>query len=122
MGNAPQLPTSDLAPVVSPIPLVMWGIDLVGKLPKAKGGDEFAIATIDYFSKWVEANDKRLREYLNFTDELKDEALYKILKYKQLMARSYNRRVINCQFYYGDLVLRLCSTSQPEEQSKLSPK
>ncbi|GAA0138901.1 hypothetical protein LIER_00557 [Lithospermum erythrorhizon] len=55
MGNAPQLPTSALTPVVSPIPFAMWGIDLVGKLPKAKGGAEFAIITVDYFNKWVEA-------------------------------------------------------------------
>ncbi|GAA0153419.1 hypothetical protein LIER_37671 [Lithospermum erythrorhizon] len=61
-------------------------------------------------------------EYLNFTDELKDETLYKILKYKHLMALSYNRRVKTCQFHAGDFVLRLCSASQPKEQRKLSPK
>ncbi|GAA0163007.1 hypothetical protein LIER_18984 [Lithospermum erythrorhizon] len=55
MENAPQLPTSALAPVVSPIPFVIWGIDLVGKLPRAKGGAEFAIVAVDYFRKWVGA-------------------------------------------------------------------
>ncbi|GAA0162911.1 hypothetical protein LIER_39497 [Lithospermum erythrorhizon] len=55
MRNAPQLPTSTLTPVVSSIPFAMCGIDLVGKLPKAKGGAEFAILAVDYFSKWVEA-------------------------------------------------------------------
>ncbi|GAA0174786.1 hypothetical protein LIER_41782 [Lithospermum erythrorhizon] len=69
-----------------------------------------------------ESNDQRLKEYLKFVDELRDEAVYKTLKYKQLMARSYNRRVKNCQFHSGDLVLRLCSASQPKKQSKLSPK
>ncbi|GAA0146867.1 hypothetical protein LIER_06715 [Lithospermum erythrorhizon] len=54
MGNAPQLLTSALTPVVSPIPFAMWEIDLVGKLPKAKGGAEFAIVA-DYFSKCIEA-------------------------------------------------------------------
>ncbi|GAA0183965.1 hypothetical protein LIER_31288 [Lithospermum erythrorhizon] len=54
MGIAPQLPNSTLTPVVSPIPFSMWGINLVGKLPKAKGGIEFAIVAVDYFSKWPE--------------------------------------------------------------------
>ncbi|GAA0163642.1 hypothetical protein LIER_19456 [Lithospermum erythrorhizon] len=67
-------------------------------------------------------NDQQLKEYLNFVDELRDEALYKTLKYKELMARTYNRRVKNRQFCIGDLVLQLCSASQPKEQSKLSPK
>ncbi|GAA0171697.1 hypothetical protein LIER_25671 [Lithospermum erythrorhizon] len=158
MQNAPQLPTSSLTPVVSPIPFAMWGIDLVRKLPKAEGGAEFTIVAVEYFSKWVEAaplkktrseevvqflwektsrglksqkylrgslvygtepvlpaevglpiykrigfeeesNDWKLKEYLNFVDELRDEALYKTLKYKQLMARTYNQRVKNCQFH-----------------------
>ncbi|GAA0157620.1 hypothetical protein LIER_14849 [Lithospermum erythrorhizon] len=30
------------------------GTDLVGKLPKAKGGLEYAVIAVDYFSKWVE--------------------------------------------------------------------
>ncbi|GAA0172028.1 hypothetical protein LIER_25936 [Lithospermum erythrorhizon] len=55
MGNAPQLPTLSLTPVVSPIPFTMWGIDLVGKLPKAQGQVEFTIVAVDYFSKRVEA-------------------------------------------------------------------
>ncbi|GAA0167249.1 hypothetical protein LIER_22224 [Lithospermum erythrorhizon] len=115
----------------------MWGIDLVGKLPRAKGVAEFAIIAVDYFSnatsrsrptdlcaRWIceEKNDSRLREYLNFSDELRDEALYKILKYKRLLACKYNRQVKNCQFAVGDLVLRLFSASHPKEQSKLSPK
>ncbi|GAA0152934.1 hypothetical protein LIER_11292 [Lithospermum erythrorhizon] len=41
-----------------------------------------------------ERNDQRLLEALKFTDKLIDEALYKILKYKQLLARTYNRRIL----------------------------
>ncbi|GAA0149534.1 hypothetical protein LIER_08684 [Lithospermum erythrorhizon] len=55
MGNAAQLPTSALTPVISLIPFTMQGIDLIGKLSKAKGRAEFAIVAVDYFSKWVEA-------------------------------------------------------------------
>ncbi|GAA0176530.1 hypothetical protein LIER_29504 [Lithospermum erythrorhizon] len=37
MQNTPQFSTLALTPVVSPIPFAMCGIDLVGKLPNAKG-------------------------------------------------------------------------------------
>ncbi|GAA0172716.1 hypothetical protein LIER_26487 [Lithospermum erythrorhizon] len=53
LGNAPQQPVCTLTSVVSPILFAMWGIDLVGKLPKAKRGVEFAIVATDYFNKWV---------------------------------------------------------------------
>ncbi|GAA0170618.1 hypothetical protein LIER_24842 [Lithospermum erythrorhizon] len=43
MGNAPQLPTSALTSVVSSIPFVVWGVDLVGKLLRENRGAEFAI-------------------------------------------------------------------------------
>ena len=32
-----------------------WGMDIVGKLPKAPGGKVFMLAMTDYFSKWIEA-------------------------------------------------------------------
>ncbi|KAD0501146.1 hypothetical protein E3N88_44164 [Mikania micrantha] len=34
-----------------------WGMDIVGKLPKAPGGKVFMLAMTDYFSKWIEAED-----------------------------------------------------------------
>ncbi|GAA0161982.1 hypothetical protein LIER_18175 [Lithospermum erythrorhizon] len=55
LKNMPQQAACTLTPVVSHIPFDMWGIDLVGKLPNGKGGAEFAIVVVDYFSKWVEA-------------------------------------------------------------------
>ena len=33
----------------------MWGIDLIGELPKAKGGVMYAVVAVDYFTKWAEA-------------------------------------------------------------------
>ena len=33
----------------------MWGIDLVGPLPRDINNYRFLIVAIDYFSKWVEA-------------------------------------------------------------------
>lgn len=41
----------------------MWGIDLVGPLPKGPGQKKFIIVAIDYFTKWVEAKPlARIRE------------------------------------------------------------
>ncbi|GAA0160015.1 hypothetical protein LIER_38962 [Lithospermum erythrorhizon] len=57
---------------------------------------------------------------INFVDELCDQALYKMQKYKHLMARTYNRRVTNKQFKIGDLVLRLYSITHPKDKNKLS--
>ncbi|GAA0159804.1 hypothetical protein LIER_16503 [Lithospermum erythrorhizon] len=54
-GNTPELPTCTLTPMVSFILSAIWGIDLVGKLPRAKGGAKFVIVAVDYFNKWVEA-------------------------------------------------------------------
>ncbi|GAA0154426.1 hypothetical protein LIER_37877 [Lithospermum erythrorhizon] len=66
-----------------------------------------------------EKNDQWLMEIPKFTDELRDEALYKLLKYKQLLARTYNRRVRNLQFLVGDLALRLFSASHQKNKVSL---
>ncbi|KAL0433430.1 UNVERIFIED_CONTAM: hypothetical protein Slati_2677300 [Sesamum latifolium] len=39
----------------SPCPFDMWGMDIVGKLPRATGQREYLIVAVDHFSKWVEA-------------------------------------------------------------------
>lgn len=36
-------------------PLAQWGVDIVGKLPKAPGGFTHLITATDYYTKWVEA-------------------------------------------------------------------
>ncbi|GAA0160018.1 hypothetical protein LIER_38963 [Lithospermum erythrorhizon] len=55
MGSVQHKPTPSMTPIPKPIPLAMWGINLVGKLPKAKGSLKYVVVTVDYFSKWVEA-------------------------------------------------------------------
>ncbi|XP_074359147.1 uncharacterized protein LOC141698354 [Apium graveolens] len=51
----------------------MWGIDLIGELPKAKGGVKYAVVTVDYFIKWAEAEplatimEKKLNEFVHRT-------------------------------------------------------
>lgn len=48
-------PPEELSSVLSPIPFAIWGIYILGPLPKGKGHASFVIAAIDYITKWVEA-------------------------------------------------------------------
>ena len=48
-------PAEELHPISSPWPFAMWGMDIVGPLPKATGGREYLLAATDYFTKWIEA-------------------------------------------------------------------
>ena len=41
--------------IVSPLPFVWWGLDIIGKLPITKGGKCFVLLAIDYFTNWIEA-------------------------------------------------------------------
>ncbi|GAA0159683.1 hypothetical protein LIER_16401 [Lithospermum erythrorhizon] len=54
LSTVSQKPASTLTPMVSPISFTRWGIDLVGMFSKAKGGVEYAVVAVDYFTKWVE--------------------------------------------------------------------
>ncbi|XP_074323174.1 uncharacterized protein LOC141660109 [Apium graveolens] len=48
----------------------MWGIDLIGELPKARGGVKYAVVAVDYLTKWAESEPlatitaKKLREFV----------------------------------------------------------
>ncbi|XP_017221317.1 uncharacterized protein LOC108198046 [Daucus carota subsp. sativus] len=48
-------PAASLTSLLSPWPFALWGIDLIGELPKAKGGVRYAVVAVDYFTKWAEA-------------------------------------------------------------------
>lgn len=41
--------------MMSPSPFLEWGIDIVGPFPEAPGRLKFLIVAVDYFTKWVEA-------------------------------------------------------------------
>lgn len=43
-----------LKPLTSPWPVDVWEIDLVGELPKGRGGVKYAVVAVDYFTKWAE--------------------------------------------------------------------
>ncbi|XP_076881605.1 uncharacterized protein LOC143529775 [Bidens hawaiensis] len=53
--NILHQPPEPIHPIVSPCPFMKWGMDIVGKLPKATGGKVFMLAMTYYFSKWIEA-------------------------------------------------------------------
>ncbi|KAD5317516.1 hypothetical protein E3N88_17462 [Mikania micrantha] len=53
-SNILHQPAEPLHPIVSSWPFMKWGMDVVGKLPKAPGGKVFMLAMTDYFSKWIE--------------------------------------------------------------------
>jgi transposase InsO family protein len=44
-----------LRPIDLSWPFAIWGIDIVGVLPRAQGGFRFLFVTIDTFTKWMEA-------------------------------------------------------------------
>ncbi|KAK2999126.1 hypothetical protein RJ639_022920 [Escallonia herrerae] len=51
----PRQTPSPLSALSSPIPFVMWGIDILGPFPPTTAQHKFVIVVIDYFTKWVEA-------------------------------------------------------------------
>ena len=46
----------ELTIITSPWPFVIWGIDLIGQLPKGRGSVQYVVFAIDYFTKYVEAD------------------------------------------------------------------
>ena len=41
--------------MISPWPFAQWGLDLIGKLPTARGQFKYIVVAVDYNTKWVEA-------------------------------------------------------------------
>ena len=55
-ANLKHVTPSLLYTFTSPWPFSTWGIDIIGKITTTgTGGQEFILAAIDYFTKWVEA-------------------------------------------------------------------
>ena len=40
--------------MTSPWPFVVWGINLIGQLPKGEGSVQYTVEAVVYFTKWVE--------------------------------------------------------------------
>jgi transposase InsO family protein len=49
-----HLPSQTLQTIPITWPFAVWGLDLVGPLPKAPGGFKHLLVAIDKFSKWIE--------------------------------------------------------------------
>ena len=54
-AKIPWAAPNELTQMQSPWPFAIWGIDLIGWLPKGKGGVQYAVVAVDYFTKWTEA-------------------------------------------------------------------
>ena len=54
-SNIIHAPATTLHFVSSPWPFYKWGIDIMGPLPQAIGKRKFILVSIDYFTKWAEA-------------------------------------------------------------------
>ncbi|XP_020232779.1 uncharacterized protein LOC109813072 [Cajanus cajan] len=54
-GNLIHASAEELHGINSPWPFAMWGMDILGPFPIAKGQCKFLLVAVDYFTKWVEA-------------------------------------------------------------------
>ena len=68
-AKVPRAPPALLQQMVSPWPFAIWGMDLIGPLPTARGNCKHAVVAVDYFTKWAEAK------------ELADISTTKIIKF-----------------------------------------
>ncbi|KAD6454503.1 hypothetical protein E3N88_09209 [Mikania micrantha] len=102
-----------------------WGMDIVGKLPKAPGEKVFMLAMTDYFSKWIKAE--------AFT-QVREKEVISLIK-RNILTRFGIPTEITCDngsqfrnirvrtFQIGDLALRKAfqNTTNPAD-GKLAPK
>ncbi|XP_074346516.1 uncharacterized protein LOC141685307 [Apium graveolens] len=59
-SNVPRQSPSLPASVLSPIPFAVWGIDIMGPFPRAKGDLRYVLVAIDYMTKREEAKAMRM--------------------------------------------------------------
>ena len=48
-------PGGVLHPLSCPWPFAQWDLDIAGHFPKAAGNKRYLLVSMDYFTKWVEA-------------------------------------------------------------------
>ncbi|XP_058111692.1 uncharacterized protein LOC131255011 [Magnolia sinica] len=55
-GDIVHIPPEDLHQTTTSWPFAAWGLDVIGPInPPSSKGKQYILATIDYFSKWIEA-------------------------------------------------------------------
>lgn len=52
----PREPPTPLTSISSPWPFNQWGVDIVRPFPNAPGMVKYMVATVDYYTKWIEAD------------------------------------------------------------------
>ncbi|XP_071722258.1 uncharacterized protein [Rutidosis leptorrhynchoides] len=56
-ASIPRQPAEEIAPIMSPSPFDIWGIDILGPFLPGTGQKKWAVVSIDYFTKWVQQFD-----------------------------------------------------------------
>ncbi|XP_074342912.1 uncharacterized protein LOC141680637 [Apium graveolens] len=72
-SNVPQISPVLPSSVLSPIPFAVWGIDIIGPFPRAKGDLRYLLVSIDYMTKWVEVKAMRTinqQDCIKFVDNI----------------------------------------------------
>ncbi|KAK3038382.1 hypothetical protein RJ639_030282 [Escallonia herrerae] len=83
---------------------------------------EVSLPTVRVLQFSKEGNETNLRGNLDLLDEVRAQALDRVISTKQRVARHYNRKVRTRIFRVGDLVLRKLEVSNPKAAiGKLSP-
>nr|KYP35142.1 Retrovirus-related Pol polyprotein from transposon 17.6 [Cajanus cajan] len=54
-GPLTHQPPEELHSISTPWPFSIWGMDILGPFPPAKGQMKFLIVAVDHFTKWIEA-------------------------------------------------------------------
>nr|KYP37686.1 Gypsy retrotransposon integrase-like protein 1 [Cajanus cajan] len=54
-GPLTHQPPEGLHSIATPWPFSIWGMDILGPFPPAKGQVKFLVVAVDHFTKWIEA-------------------------------------------------------------------
>ena len=54
-SNVPRQPSKYFTPMMALWPFAQWGLDILGPFPVGTRQMKFLVVSIDYFTKWVEA-------------------------------------------------------------------
>ncbi|KAJ3709237.1 hypothetical protein LUZ61_012942 [Rhynchospora tenuis] len=70
-------PPNRLKPITSPWPFDIWGMDILGPFPHAKGNLKFIVVAVEYFTKWIEVKALSLITSQKITDFLEHHIVYR---------------------------------------------
>ncbi|KAJ3696801.1 hypothetical protein LUZ61_000506 [Rhynchospora tenuis] len=70
-------PPNKLKSITSPWPFDIWGMDILGPFPQAKGNLKFIVVAVEYFTKWIEVKALSLITSQKITDFLEHQIVYR---------------------------------------------